>query len=140
MFSFENVFLVLLFLNWVSWLNGLSCSYIENQSLFSHIICKYFLPFSRISLFTLSVTSFPVQEPLSLITSYVFIFYFISFTLGDRIKKKILLWFMSKSLLPIFSYRDVIICNHTCRSLGPIQFEFIFVHMLDNILISFFYM
>ena len=46
-------------------------------------------------LFILSVVSFAVQELLSLIRFHLF-----TFALGDRFKK-ILLWFMWKSVLPI---------------------------------------
>ena len=59
-------------------------------------ICKYFLPFWGLS-FCLVMVSFTVQKLLSLIRSHLFIFVFISITLGD-ISKKILLWFMSKSV------------------------------------------
>ena len=44
---------------------------------------------------------FAVQKLLSLIKSSLFIFVFISFAFGDRCKK-ILLWFMSENVLPIF--------------------------------------
>ena len=46
--------------------------------------------------------SFAVKMLLSLIRSYLFILVFISITPGDR-PKKILLLFMSESVLPIFS-------------------------------------
>ena len=52
-------------------------------------------------LFILSVVSFAVQKLLSLIRSHLFIFAFISFTLGKGKKsKKILLQYMLKSVLP----------------------------------------
>ena len=65
------------------------------------IICQLFhlLLFSPILrvvvvvVFTLFVVFFAVQRFLSLIRSHLFIFVFISITLGDR-SKKILLWFM----------------------------------------------
>ena len=50
----------------------------------------------------LFIIPFAVQKVLSLIKSYWFTFVFISVTLGGG-SKKILLWFMSKSVLPIFS-------------------------------------
>ena len=53
-------------------------------------------------LFILSMVSFAVQKLLSLIRSHLFIFTFISFTLGED-PKKMLLQFMSKSVLPMFS-------------------------------------
>ena len=54
----------------------------------------------------LFMVSFAVQKLLSLIRSHLFIFVFMSITLGGR-SKKILLWFMSKSVLPMFSSKVV---------------------------------
>ena len=71
------------------------------------------------------MVSFAVQKLLSLIGSNLFIFVFISITLGDG-SKKILLWFMSKSVLPMFSYKSFIVSSLTFKSL--IHFEFIFVY------------
>ena len=62
---------------------------------------------------------------MSLITSHLFIFAFISIVLGDR-SKKILLRFMSKSILPVFSPRSFTVSGVKFRSL--IHFEFIFVY------------
>ena len=56
-------------------------------------------------LFILSMVSFAVQKLSSLIRSHLFIFALVSFALGDRFKK-ILLQFMSKSTLPMFSSRN----------------------------------
>ena len=56
-------------------------------------------------LFVLFMVSFAVQKLLSLIKSHLFIFVFISVTLGDR-SKQILLWFMSKSVFPRFSSKS----------------------------------
>ena len=69
--------------------------------------------------------SLAVQKLLSLIRSHLFIFAFISFALGDK-SKKILLRFMSKSVLPMFSSRSFMISSLTFGSL--INFEFIFVY------------
>ena len=66
-----------------------------------------------------------MQKLLRLIRPNLFIFAFISITLGDR-SKKILLQFMSKSVLPVFSSSNVIVSGVTFRSL--IHFEFIFVY------------
>ena len=55
--------------------------------------------------------------------SYLFIFIFISITLGDGLKK-ILMRFMS-NILPMFSSKCCIVSGLTLRSL--IHFEFIFV-------------
>ena len=62
---------------------------------------------------------------LSLIRSYLFIFVYISISLGDGLKK-ILLRFMSKSVLPMFSSKCFIVSSLTFRSL--IHFDFIFVY------------
>ena len=52
-------------------------------------------------LFVLFMVSFAMQKLLSLIRSHLFIFVFIFITLGGGLKK-ILLQFMSKSVLPMF--------------------------------------
>ena len=44
---------------------------------------------------------------------------------------------MSESVLPMFSSRSFIVSGLTFRSL--IHFEFIFVHVLESVLVSFFY-
>ena len=62
------------------------------------------------------MVSFAVQKLLSLIRSHMFIFVFISVTLGD-VSKKILLQFMSKSVLPMFSSKSFIVSGLTFRSL-----------------------
>ena len=94
-------------------------------------------------LFILWSGSFAVQKLLCLIRSHLFIFVLISFTLGDGLDgndawKILLLELISKSVLPIFSPRSFIVSGHTFRYL--IHFEFIFYMVLENILISFFYM
>ena len=66
-----------------------------------------------------------VQKLLSLIRSHLFIFAFISFALGDR-SQKLLLQFMSKSFLPMFS--SLMASCLKFRSL--IHFEFIFVYIV----------
>ena len=53
-------------------------------------------------LFVLIIVSFAVQKPLSLIRSHLFIFVFISISLGDG-SKSILLRFMSETVLLMFS-------------------------------------
>ena len=55
----------------------------------------------------------------------MFIFVFIFITLGGR-SKKILLCFMSKSVLSIFSSKSFIVSGLTFRCL--IHFDFIFVY------------
>ena len=84
-----------------------------------------FFSHSEGCLFTLLIVSFVVQKLLNLVRSHLFIFYFISITLGGG-SKRILLWFMSDSVLPMFSPRSFIVSGLTFRSL--IHFEFIFVY------------
>ena len=71
------------------------------------------------------MVSFAVQKLLSFIKSHLFIFVFISITLGGR-SEKILLWFMSKCVFPMFSSKSFIVCGLTFKSL--IHLEFIFVY------------
>ena len=76
-------------------------------------------------LFVFLMVSFAVQNLLSLIRSNWFIYVFIVFSLGGW-SNKTLLWFMSKSVLPIFSSWSFILSGLIFRSL--IHFEFIFVY------------
>ena len=62
-----------------------------------------------------------VQKLLSLISSHLFTFVFISITLGDRSKKKV----AAVSVLPVFSSENFIVSGLTFSSL--IHVEFIFV-------------
>ena len=84
-------------------------------------------------LFILFIASFAVQKLLSLIRSQLFILFS-----GTNGLKNILLWFVSKSVLPMFSSGSFIVFILKFRSL--IHFEFILCMMLENVLISFFYM
>ena len=76
-------------------------------------------------LFILFMVSFAVQMVSSLIRPHLFIFAFVSIILGNR-SKKILLWFGSKCVLHMFSFRSFILSGLTVRSL--IYFYLIFVH------------
>jgi len=67
-------------------------------------------------LFTLLIVYFIVQKLLSLIRSHLFIFAFISVTLGGGLQG-ILLWFMSESVLSMFSSRSFTVSGLTFRSL-----------------------
>ena len=101
------------------------CLYIlEINPLSVIFFTKIFFPHSMCYLFILLMVSFAVQKLLSLIRSCLFIFVFISITLGGG-SKKILLQPMSKSVLPMFSSRSFIVSRITFKSL--IHFEFIFV-------------
>ena len=93
-----------------------------------HIICKYFLPFSRLSFHFANGFLCCVKAFKNLIRHYLFVFVFISLALGDRFKK-ILLQFTSKNALPMFSFR-----NFTVPGL------LLLYMVLQNALISFFYM
>ena len=77
-------------------------------------------------LFVLFMVSFAVQKLLSFIRSHLFIF--ISISLGGGLKR-ILLWFMSQSVLPMFSSKSIIVSCLTFRSL--IHFEFYFFLKLE---------
>ena len=86
---------------WAAWatkeVNPLSVASFAN--IFSH---------SDGCLFVLFMVSFAVQKLLSLSRSHLFIFVFILITLGGG-SQKILLWFMSKSVRPMFSSKSL---NH----------------------------
>ena len=116
----------------------MNCFYISDITPLSVISFENIFSHSVDCLFILSVDSFALQKLLNSIKSHLFIFAFISFALGDRSKKKILLWFMSKRVFCLFSSRSFMVSSHMFRSL--IHFEFIFYVMLENVLISFFYM
>ena len=65
--------------------------------------------------FTLLIVSFAVQKSLSLIRSWLFTFVYICVTLGGS--QRILLWFMSSHILPMFSSKSFIDFGLTFRSL-----------------------
>ena len=88
-------------------------------------------------LFISCMVSFSVKKLLSLIRSHLFIFVFIFITVAYG-SKKILLWFMLKSVLLMFSFKSFIESGLTFRYLN--HFEFILYIVLGNILISLFYM
>ena len=103
-------------------------SVLSFANIFSHLVdC----------LFILLMVSLAVKKLFSLTRSRLFIFSFVSFALGDR-SKKILLRFMSKSVLPMFSSASFMVSSLTFRSL--IHFELIFDVVWENVLISFFCM
>ena len=76
-------------------------------------------------LFILFRVSFAVQKLLSLIRPHLFIFVFTVITLRGG-SEKMLLWFMSESIWPMFSSKRFIVSHLISRSL--IHFEFIFVY------------
>ena len=81
-------------------------------------IASFAIIFSRSEgcLFTLLIVSFVVHKLLILIRSHLFIFTSISNILGDR-SQRILLWFMSESVLPMSSSKSLIVSGLTFRSL-----------------------
>ena len=83
-------------------LSSMSCLYILEINPLSVASCANIFSHSEGCLFILFMVSFAVQKLLSLIRSHLFIFVFIFITLGGG-SKKILLWFMSKSVFPVFS-------------------------------------
>ena len=83
------------------------------------------------------IVSFAMQKLLSFIRSHLFIFVFISITLGGGSKKN-LLWFISKSVLPMFFSKRFIVSGLTFRSL--IHLSLFLCMVLGSVLISFFYM
>ena len=80
-------------------------------------------------LFILFMVSFAVQKLLILIRTHIFSFVFRSITLGDG-SKKILLHFMSKSVLPMFSSKSFIVSG--LAFVSSIHFEFIFVYSVKK--------
>ena len=75
--------------------------------------------------FSFFIISFDVQRLLNLIRSHWFIFVFIIIIIGGG-SNKILLWFISVSVLPMFSPTSFIVSGLMFRSL--IHFEFMFVY------------
>ena len=103
----------------------MSCLYILEMNPLSVASFANIFSYSECCLFILFIVSFAVQKLLSLIRSHLFIFVFILITLGDG-WKKVLLRFMSKSVLPMFSSKSFIVSGLIFRSL--IHLEFIFVY------------
>ena len=106
---------------------------ISFANIFSHSVGCLFWSMTS---FVLSMTSFAMKTLSGLIGSHFLIFAFISFTLGDR-SRKILLHFMSKSVLCFI--QGVLL--HPVSHLGLLSILSLLLYMvLDNILISFFYL
>ena len=83
----------------IAFLIFLRCLYILEINPFSAASFANIFSYSVACACGLFMVSFAVQKILILIRSHLFIFIFI--TLGGG-SKKILLWFMSKSVLPVF--------------------------------------
>ena len=104
-------------------LSYMSCLYTLEINSLSVVSFAIIFSYSEGCLFILFIVSFAVQKHLSLIRSHLFVF--ISITLEGE-SKRILLSFMSKSILSMFSSKSLIVSGFTFRSL--ICFEFIFVY------------
>ena len=117
-------FLILRFMSclYILEINPLSIDSLAN--IFSH---------SKGCLFILFIVSFAVQKLLSFVRFHLLIFVFISITLGGG-SRKIFLWFMSKSVLPVFTSKSFIVSGLTFRAL--INFEFIFVYGVVHFLLK----
>ena len=140
-FLWRNVYLDLHpFFDWVVCfllLNCMSCLYIWKLSpCWSHHL-QILSPILRVVFSPCLWVSFAVQKFLSFIRSHLFIFVFIFTILGGG-SKKILLQFMSESVLLMFSSKSFMVSSLIFRSL--IHFEFIVVCGLGSDLISFVYM
>ena len=78
--------------------------YLRYQPLVGYVICKYFLPFCRLSFcFVCGFLCFTKARE-----SHLFIFAFIFIALGDWLKKT-LVWFMSETVLPMLSSRSFMV-------------------------------
>ena len=106
-------------------LSCMRCFYILNINPLSIASFANIFFHSISGLFVLLIVFFAVQKLLSLIRSHLFIFAFISFALRDW-SKKILLWFMSQNILPMFFSRSFRVSCLIFRFLN--HFEFIFVY------------
>ena len=91
-------------------------------------------------MFSLFFLWFPLlcKKLLSLITSYLFIFaYFYFFALGDW-SKKIVLWFLSKNVLPMFSSKSFMVLYLIFKSLNRLS---LLLYMVwESVLTSLIYM
>uniref|UniRef100_A0A8C6BKT1 Uncharacterized protein n=1 Tax=Monodon monoceros TaxID=40151 RepID=A0A8C6BKT1_MONMO len=111
----------------------MSCLYILEINPLSVVSFANIFSHSEGCLFVLFMVFFAVQKLLSFIRSHLFIFVFISVTLGGG-SKKILLWFMSKSVFPMFfSSKSFIVSGLIFKSL--IHLEFIFVYGCSNFIL-----
>ena len=92
--------------------------WVVQAALVSCIICKHFLLVYKLPFFKIF---FAMQKLLSLIKSHLFIFAFISFALGDW-SRKMLLWFMLKSIPLMFYSRSFMVSSVTFGFLNYYKF------------------
>ena len=96
------------------------------------MICKYFLPFSRVSFHFVPVFFF-CAEAFNLTYFYLFIFAFISLAWGD-ISRKILVRPIPKSILPLLSSMSLMASSLTFHTEMTFMYDmrlwsnFIFLH------------
>ena len=103
----------------------MSCLYILEINPLSVVSFANIFSHSECCLFLLFMVSFAVQKLLSLIKSHLFIFVFISVTLGGGSKKGPCCG-LCQSVFPMFSSKSFIVSGLTFKSL--IHLEFIFVY------------
>ena len=96
----------------------MSCCYVLQINPLSVALFANICSHSEGCLFILFMISFAVQNLLSLIRFHLLIFVFIFITLGGG-SKKLLLQFMTKSVLPIFSSKSFTVSSFTLGSLNP---------------------
>ena len=125
----RNVYLGLLPIFWLGCfsliLSCMSCLYILEINPLSVDSFANIFSHSEGGLFIFFIVSFALQKLLSFIRFHLFIFVFISIALGGG-SKKILLWFMSKGVLPMFSSKSSIVSCITFKSLVHSQFIFVY--------------
>ena len=113
------IYIFCLFFDWVIFfffiLSCTSCLYISEINRLSVASFANIFSHSVGCLFTLFMVPSAVQKLLTLIRSHLFIFIFSFITLGGG-SKKILLQFISKSILPMFPSRSFIVFSLTFRS------------------------
>ena len=102
----------------------MGCLYILKINPLSIALFANIFSCSEGCLFILFMIACAVQKLLSFIRSHLFIFVFIFLTVGGE-SKRILLWFISKSVLPMFFSKSFIVSGLIFRPL--ILCEFIFV-------------
>ena len=102
---------------------------LEIKDFVSYNTCKNYLPFCGMYFFFGGGCVPLLRKSLSLIRSHWFIFVFTVIMLGGG-SNKILLHFMSKSVLPVFSFGNFTVSGLTFRSL--IQFQSICVYSVIN--------
>ena len=122
MYSWRNVYLNLLLL--FDWVVVCFFLFVLDINPLTVLLANIFSHFVG-CLLILFMASFVVQRLLNLIRSHLFIFVLVSITLEDR-SKKLLLWFMSKCVLYMFSSRSFRLSGFIFRPLN--HFEFIFVY------------